>query len=120
MPEKKEPSWEQKFEDKMKQVEVRLEEIGKKVEEKGEAFGKRVEEKAKEFEKKIDGKDHGHHLFWGFVLLAVGIIWLGNNLNWFYYDVPWIAVVMIAGGLYLVIRNWKGRDSSREEDTEKQ
>ena len=117
MPEKKEQSWEEKFEEKMKHVEARLEDIGKKVENKGEAFGKRIEEKAKEFEKRVDGKGHGHHLFWGIVLLAVGIIWLGNNLNWFYYDVPWIAVLMIAGGVYLIVRNWDRKEAKKEEDS---
>jgi len=119
MVEKKKPSWEDQFEEKMKEVEARLEEIGKKVEEKGEVFGKRVEEKAKTFEKKIDAKDHGHHLFWGIVLLAIGFVWLGNNLDWFRYDIPWVPVGLIAGGIYLILRNWEKDETGKEDNSQK-
>ena len=108
MAERKTPSLEEKFEKKIKQLEDRIESIGKRVEAKGEDLGKRIEEKAEEISKKADfPKYHGHSLFWGIVLVALGILWLGNNLRWFYFDVPWLAVITIAGGIYLIIRHWE-------------
>lgn len=102
MPGKQEPSWEERFERKMKRIEARMEEIGKRVEERGEALGRRMEEAAEQ-------EGPGHRLFWGIVLFVVGIVWLGNNLNWFARDVPWPAVAMIAGGLYLILRTRNGK-----------
>jgi len=114
MPEKKQ-SWEDAFEEKMKKLEKRMDEIGRTVEEKGEAFGKRMEEKAttigKEFKTKSQDK---HSIFWGIALLIVGIIWLGNNLGWFDYHVSWLPILMIAGGAYLIWKNWK-KEANEEE-----
>ena len=116
MVEKKTSSWEESFEKKMKKLEDRIEEIGKKIEERGEKLGNKIEEKAKTVEKNIKQRGtHGHSLFWGLVLLVVGILWLGNNLDWFIYDVPWFPVVMIAGGVYLILKNWE-KDKSQERN----
>ena len=121
MPTKKEASWEEKFDKKMKKLEKRVEEIGEKIEEKGEEFGKKVESKAKTFHEKFEKKGHhGHNLFWGIVLIVVGFLWLANNLDWFEYDVPWIPVVMIAVGIFLILRNWeKDEPSNGGESKEK-
>lgn len=117
MVQKKAQSWEDKLEEKMKEVEKRLEEIGKKVEAKGEEIGKVVEEKAKTVKKDLEYKGHHNHsLFWGLVLVVLGFLWLGNNLGWFYYDVPWLPLVMIAGGIYLILRN---RDAGRSASDKK-
>jgi hypothetical protein len=116
MAEKNETSWEKKFEDKMKHMEKRIEEVGKNVESKGEAFGKRVEERAQQIAK--DVKKEGRKtpgLFWGIVLIVVGFIWLGDNLGWFWYDVPWIPIIMLVVGIFLVLKNWH-RGKSNNED----
>ena len=114
MPEKKQ-SWEDNFEEKMKKLEKRIEEVGRTVEEKGEAFGKRIEKKATSFSKEMKTKSQDKHsIFWGIALLLVGLIWLGNNLGWFDYHVSWLPIIMIAGGIYLIVRNLKKEES--EED----
>jgi hypothetical protein len=120
MVERKAPSWEEKFEEKMKKLEKRIEEMGKTLEEKGEEFGKRVEDRAKTINKEIRHRSHvGHSLFWGIVLLVVGFLWLGNNLRWFWYDIPWIPVAMIAGGIFLIIKHWEKEPSKSEKSKEK-
>lgn len=116
MAERKIPSWEEKFEEKMKRLEKRMEEMGKKLEEKGEELGKRVEGKAKTVHDKLGRKGHREHsVFWGIVLIVVGFVWLGNNLDWFDYDIPWVPVVMIGVGIFLVIRHWEKEEPSDGE-----
>ncbi|MFH1862477.1 MAG: DUF5668 domain-containing protein [bacterium] len=41
--------------------------------------------------------------FWGIVLVVVGLIILGNQLNWFDLEVPFIPVALIVLGCYLII-----------------
>lgn len=121
MAEKKTSSWEDKLDEKMKNLEKRVDEIGKKVEDKGEEFGKRVEEKAKAIKKDFERKGHhGHTMFWGIVLIVVGLIWLGNNVGWFFYDVPWFPVAMIAVGIYLIVRHWDREKSTDGKKSEKE
>jgi hypothetical protein len=115
---KNETSWEDKFEQRMKKLEKRMEEMGSRVEEKGEEFGKRMESKAKKFQERMEKKGHhGHNLFWGIVLIAMGFVWLGNNLDWFDYDIPWVPVVMIALGLFIIIRNWEKDGRTKEGES---
>ena len=112
----KPPSWEEKFEKKMKNLEKRMEEIGQRVEERGGEYGKKIEEKAKTMHKNLKHKGHhSHGLFWGIVLIAVGILWLGNNLDWFFYDVPWFPVALIAGGLFLILKNWDKKKTTEND-----
>jgi hypothetical protein len=119
MAENKSSSFEEKFDKKMKHFEKRLDEIGEKVEQRGEEFGRRVEEKAKSIHKDFAGKGHnGHGLFWGIVLIALGLLWLGNNLGWFYYDIPWFPVVMIAVGIYMILRYRESEKTGEHEKSE--
>ena len=103
---------------KVRQLEKRVEDIGTRLEEKGEAFGKKMDLKAQEVREKIDKKlPSGHSIFWGIVLIAVGLIWLGGNMGWFDYDIPWFAVVLIALGIYMVVRNWEKSDSKEKDNS---
>ncbi len=92
---KKTISWEEKIEQKVTDLEKKVEMMGK--------GAKTITESAKGDTRK-EGH-HGHTLFWGIVLIVIGIIGLGNNLRWFVYDIPLIPVIMIAGGIYIIIKN---------------
>jgi len=121
MAEQKKISWEEKFEKKMKKLEKRMEEIGKALEEKGEQLGEKVEDKVKTVDKKMWGRRHsGHSLFWGIVLIVVGFVWLGNNLGWFLYDIPWVPVAMIAVGIYLILKHWEKGKTETSDSKEKE
>ncbi len=116
MTERKTPSWEEKFEERMKTFEKKMEALGKKLEGKGEVFGKDVEEKAKTFQHRMHHNVHGkHQFFWGGVLVVVGLIWLGNNLGWFHYSIPLIPVGMIALGIYLILKHREFPEEDKEK-----
>ena len=73
MPAKKEQTWEEKIDEKMKTVEKKVDELGKLVEEKGEVWGKTVEKQAKDFAKKVEKSGAGKQtIFWGVVLIVIG------------------------------------------------
>ena len=121
---KKESSWENQFEKKIKELEERIDELGDTLEKKAENFGRIIEKRGKDFSEKMESeaeqlksrivkKGRGsHNVFWGIVLVVMGILWLGKNLDWFYYDIPWVPIALIAGGIFLIVRNWEGRDPS--------
>ena len=105
-------NWEEKFEERINKIEKKLENIGKQAEEKGKKIGQDIEKEVQKITKDFRGKkEHEHHLFWGVVLIAVGVLWLGRNMDWFYFDIPWVPVVMIAGGIYMIINHHKKEES---------
>ncbi len=117
MAEKKSPSWEDKFEKKMNKLEKRLDEMGNRLEDKGEAFGKQMEDKAKHWSDEVCHRNAcGHSLFWGIVLIVIGFLWLGRNLDWFMYDIPWVPVIFIALGIYFILRNHEYRNTSKDKE----
>ena len=110
------------MEEKLKEVEERINKKMKRLERELEGVGKRIEKEVNKLvglgdkddsEKKSSNRGAG--LFWGMVFLGVGVVWLGNNLGWFYADVPWLAVGLIAGGLTLIIRNMTNHNDSDQE-----
>ena len=107
MPQKKEPSWEEKIDKKMKDVEKKIEELGETIGTRGEDWGKKVEKKAKAFAEKVEKDGHGgQSIFWGIVLIVIGFLWLGRNLGWFLFNIPWFPLILIAVGIYVVLKYW--------------
>ncbi|MBN2414297.1 hypothetical protein JXO52_00560 [bacterium] len=106
------------IDDKITELEERLGKRVKELEKRLEDIGRRIEhsvERAVGTEKQDEsGRKRGSSLFWGIVFLAAGLIWLGNNLGWFYTDVPWLAILLIAGGVTLIIRH--AASEPREHD----
>jgi len=95
-------------------LERRVAELEKKI----DRMGKRAGERLKTVKGDIhDGRHQGHVFFWGIVLIVVGIIWLGNNLEWFVYEIPWISVIMIAAGVYIIFKNWEKKEPSDGDES---
>lgn len=109
------------LEEKVAEIEKRLGRRIKEVEKRLDEVGRRIDTAVDRVTGSTISEDTGHkrgnggsHLFWGIVFLAAGLIWLGNNLGWFYADVPWVPILLIAGGVTLIIRH--AATESREDD----
>ena len=112
--EQKERSWEEKIDTKMKEVERKIEELGQTIESKGGEWGKKVEKQAKALSEKVEKEGHGgHSMFWGVALIVLGFLWLGRNLGWFLFDIPWLPVVLIGVGAFLIWKHW---DSDKKDE----
>lgn len=105
-------SWEARLDEKVQALEKKMEELGHKLERGAEDLEKRTEKLGRDIEERVQGaggtKTHrsGAGFFWGLVFIVAGVIWLGNQFGWFDYDVPWAALFLIAGGIYMVVRYW--------------
>lgn len=103
----KKENWEVKLEEKIKELENTVEDLTRKIDEKGSEISEHIQNKARKAQKE---NSSGHYLFWGVIFIIVGFLWLGNNLRWFIREVPWVPVVIIALGIYLIIRNLEKED----------
>lgn len=97
-------NWEDRLEKRIEEIEKRMESWGRTMEEKGQKFGKNIEKEVEQFTKDFGHKHHKKHgHFWGFVLIGFGLVWLGRNMGWFYFDIPWFPLMLIAGGIYMIV-----------------
>ncbi|SRR4030043_19019 len=103
----KNENWEVRLEEKIKELENTVENLARRIDEKGSELGEHLHKKAREAQKETSS---AHYLFWGIIFIIVGFLWLGNNLRWFIREVPWVPVVIIALGIYLIIRNLEKGD----------
>ncbi len=55
-----------------------------------------------------------HGLFWPIAMIIIGVVWLARNMGWFDHDVPWIPLLMIAFGVYLIVRHNARRGDKSE------
>jgi hypothetical protein len=58
--------------------------------------------------------EHGsrrRNRFWPIALILLGAAWLARDLGWLDSNVPWIPLIMIGLGLYLVLRRASDRSS---------
>lgn len=45
------------------------------------------------------------NVFWGLVLIVVGLVWMGNQMEWFDLHIPFLPVVAIILGLHLLMKS---------------
>ena len=55
-------------------------------------------------------------MFWGVTLIVLGLVWLGNNMGWFYPEVPMIPLLLIAVGIHLVLKHVKKENPSSTKE----
>jgi hypothetical protein len=119
MAERKNFGWEERLEKKVRDLEKRIDDVGKKVETEVAAASRRVEREADKATEKVKKAGNGSNLFWGIVFLALGIFWLGRNFHWFFEDLPWLPVLLIAGGITLLIRSWDNQGDEKKKRDKK-
>jgi hypothetical protein len=52
---------------------------------------------------KVKPKSDRGHVFWGLFLIAIGILWLAEKLDWIHFDFAWLwPTALICFGLYLM------------------
>jgi hypothetical protein len=56
--------------------------------------------------------DHG--LFWPIAMIMVGLVWLAKNMGWLAHDVPWFPLLLIAFGVYLIVRHATRQGDKKE------
>jgi hypothetical protein len=115
-------SWEAQFDRKLEALERRIDGAVAKLEKRGEVLEKRLETGAERLGEEFGTASGSRSAwFWGLVAITVGLVWLGNNLNWFRFRPPWIPVVLIAAGIYMIISNsssWKASNGQKRENKE--
>ena len=58
----------------------------------------------------------GSAVYWGVTLIILGLVWLGNNMGWFYPEVPLIPLLIIAFGIHLILKHLKKEESSSNKE----
>jgi hypothetical protein len=53
-------------------------------------------------------------LFWPVAMIVVGLVWLAKNMGWLNRDVPWFPLLLIAFGVYLIVRHTSRQGEKRE------
>ncbi len=52
--------------------------------------------------------------FWPVALIAVGLVWLARNMGWLDGDVPWLPLLLIGLGVYLIVRQNSRRNDKQD------
>jgi phage shock protein PspC (stress-responsive transcriptional regulator)/uncharacterized integral membrane protein len=83
-------------------IQENVQEIGERVKQAGEGLGTT-------FSKKAEEKHSNHAVWFGILLILIGVIFLLKNLNlirWFDSDLLW-PIIIICIGAWLLIRRWR-------------
>lgn len=115
----KNQSWEDKLQKQMEKLEEKVENIGKKLDRESEKFARGVEKKVTDVSKNFGKHKPKHSLIWGIIFICIGLLWLGENLNWFYH-VPLIPVIMIIIGILLIIKDSEKNKTTSSNVQEKE
>ncbi|MBN2202493.1 hypothetical protein JW777_11100 [bacterium] len=51
--------------------------------------------------------------FWPIALISVGLVWLARNMGWLDRDVPWLPLLLIGLGVYLIVRQNSRRNDKQ-------
>ena len=106
---------------KIEDLEQRLEASVHKLEAQANKLGKKLEAKAEHIGEEFKSRSEaGSALFWGVIAIVIGAIWLGNNLHWFHFRLPWLPVILIAAGVYMILMSGQHgkRSPNRNSQTE--
>ena len=121
MSDNKNKSWEEILQEKLEGLEKKIEDIGQKIDKEGRKFSKDIEQKANSVSKRIKKHKPKHSFIWGVIFICLGLLWLGESLDWF-YDLPLFPIIMIIIGILLIVKDTE-RDkevTSAEQEKVKQ
>lgn len=48
-------------------------------------------------------------LFFGIFILAMGVSWLGNDIGWWKFNLPWFPLAIVLLGIAMII-GWSRRE----------
>ncbi len=100
---------ERRIEEMAREMESRAQEFSERLEQMGERLANTFDSRRPAAPEEVKGRPFRRRrhdsLFWGLVLIAVGVFWMGRNLGWFWWHVPLWPVLLIALGLYLLLRS---------------
>jgi hypothetical protein len=100
------------IERRLEQIERKLDEAVRKEADTGnldDVLKKRVtREAAGEPEPARRNRRRVSRVFWGIFIVAVGGIWLAQNMDWLTTDIHWWPIALIVFGLYMIFgsRDW--------------
>jgi len=107
-----EQQFEQRLEQIVKNADFKISQLTEKIDDKVlkdklNNLGKEIDSKIEErLSSKCKPRHHRRNSeFWGFVLVAVGFLFLAENMRWIDWDLPFWPTVLIIIGAYLIFQN---------------
>jgi len=112
---KNEQSWEEKLQEQMQKLEKKVEDLSNKLDDQSGKITKNIGEKTSSATRKIEKQKSRHSIIWGIIFIALGLLWLGESLHWF-YDLPLIPIIIIIIGILLIVKDLQTNESSSTAD----
>jgi fatty acid desaturase len=82
-------------------LENKIRELEQKIEDMSRKIGDEVEEHVRGVRVHVHRRE-GRGVFWGLLFILVGLVWLGNSVGWFDFDVPLLPSALIVVGLIII------------------